>query len=130
MKETDSRALGAKGEKYAVKFLKKSGFKILEKNYKTAVGEVDIIARDGGEIVFAEVKTRQKNPMVPGVFAVDRKKQRNIMKTASVYILSKKVTLQPRFDIIEIEIDTDTGKPASCRHIKNAFMQGGEYAAF
>ncbi len=51
--------LGEKGEELAVRFLKKKGYKIIKQNYKTRIGEIDIIARDGNALVFIEVKTRE-----------------------------------------------------------------------
>lgn len=97
--------LGALGEKLAVKYLKQKKYKILEKNYKTKMGEIDIIAKDRDFLVFVEVKSRSYDPLVSGVYAVDQKKRRHIFKAASFYIYRTKSDLQPRFDIIEIEID-------------------------
>ena len=75
MKPFSNRSFGALGEKLAAKYLKQQGYKILYKNYKNKLGEIDIIARDGGEIVFIEVKTRSADPYLSGVYSVDRRKQ-------------------------------------------------------
>ena len=69
------KLLGRAGEKLAVDFLKKKGFKILKTNYKTVVGEIDIIAQDREYIVFIEVKTRSSDNYGLPREAVDRKKQ-------------------------------------------------------
>ncbi|MBQ9248330.1 MAG: YraN family protein, partial [Ruminococcus sp.] len=73
MKSFSNRQFGDLGEKLAAKYLKEHGCKILKKNYKTKLGEVDIIARDGGEIAFIEVKTRSADPYLSGMYAVDQR---------------------------------------------------------
>lgn len=125
-----NKEFGALGEKLAVKYLKQQGYKILEKNYKTKVGEIDIIARDGKEVVFIEVKTRDSDPYLSGMYAVDQRKQFHIMRTAAFYLDAERCTLQPRFDIVEVEIDRSSGKLKSVNHIKNAFWQTEDYARF
>lgn len=121
---------GALGEKLAAKHLKQHGCKILEKNYKNKLGEIDIIARDGGEVVFVEVKTRSADPFLSGKYSVDARKQQHILRTASRYLDETKSKLQPRFDVIEVEIDRPSGKLVSVNHIKAAYMQTETYARF
>ena len=121
---------GAFGEKFAVKYLKKKKYKILEKNYKTKVGEIDIIAKDRGYLVFVEVKSRSFDPLVTGSYAVDQKKRLHIFKTASLYMKQNKTALQPRFDILELEIDRNKKKVISYNHYENAFIWEGDYARF
>ena len=130
MKSFSNRQFGDLGEKLAAKYLKEHGCKILEKNYKTKLGEVDIIARDGGEIAFIEVKTRSAEPYLSGRYAVDQRKQFHIMRTASQYMEHKRLRLQPRFDVIEVEVDRGSGKLVRINHIKNAFWQTEDYARF
>ena len=122
--------LGALGEKYAEKYLKKQHYKILEKNYKVKLGEIDIIAQYGGYMVFVEVKSRSADPLVSGYYAVDKKKRLHIIRTADFYMRRKKSLLQPRFDIIEVEIDKISRKVVSCHHYENAFIWEGSYARF
>ena len=130
MKPMTNQRFGALGEKYAADYLKKQYCKILEKNYKNKLGEIDIIARDGEEIVFIEVKTRSAEPYLSGQYSVDKRKQFHIMRTASHYLTVTRCALQPRFDIIEIEADRATGQLKSVNHIKNAFWQTENYARF
>ena len=125
-----NQAFGALGEKFAAKYLRQQGYKILNRNYKNRLGEIDIIARDGGEIVFIEVKTRSAAPYLSGMYAVDSRKQFHILRTAAAYLRAQAASLQPRFDVIEVEIDRDTGKLVSINHIKNAFGQTEAYARF
>ena len=126
----NNATLGKFGEDYAADQLKKSGYKILNRNYRTKFGEIDIIAQKKNEIIFVEVKTRKADPFVSGVYSVNIKKQRRIIKSAFVYISEYHCDLQPRFDVIEIEVDCKKQKVTSYNHIENAFIQEGEYAAF
>ena len=125
-----NREFGALGERFAAAYLRKLGYKILEKNYKNTLGEIDIIAEAGGEIVFVEVKTRSARPYLSGKYSVDKRKQHHIMRTASAYTEFTGCTLQPRFDVIEIEIDRSAGRLVDINHIKHAFSQTSAYAPF
>ena len=107
--------LGRAGEVKAAEFLKKKGYKILEKNYKTPLGEIDIIATDKEYIVFIEVKTRSGDEYGAPSEAVNLKKQQKYHKTALYYLQRNKKMDEPcRFDVIEIE-------DGQINHILNAF---------
>ena len=125
-----NREFGAVGERYAAEYLKQQHYKILKKNYKNRLGEIDIIARDGGEVVFIEVKTRSRSPYLSGRYAVDLRKQFHIMRAAAYYLSSSRCTDQPRFDVIEVEVDRSSGTLKSIDHLKNAFGQTESYARF
>ena len=84
-------------------------------------GEVDIIAANKEYIVFAEVKTRRRDPMLTGMYAVNATKRQHIRNTAKMYLAKYPSKLQPRFDVIEIEMDISNGKVVSVNHIENAF---------
>ena len=124
-----NKELGALGEQYAEKYLKKQKYKILEKNYKCQLGEIDLIARDGDEIAFIEVKTRPAHPYVRGMYAVDQRKQQHILRCAACYLAEHPTALQPRMDVLEVELDGDN-KLVRVNHIKAAFIQTGDYARF
>ena len=130
MKELTNRGFGELGEKLAVKYLRKKRYKILEKNYRNLFGEVDIIARDEDDIVFAEVKTRSASPFLSGEYAVDRRKREHIMRVAAQYLKDNRCDLQPRFDIIAVELDRATGKLVAVKHYESAFIQSGGYAKY
>lgn len=130
MKPFSNQAFGALGEKLAAAYLKQQHYKILKKNYKNKLGEIDIIARDGEEIVFVEVKTRSMSPYLGGQYAVDQRKQFHIMRTAAYFLDTKKIQLQPRFDVLETEVDRLTGKLIHVEHYKAAFTQTEDYARF
>ena len=134
MKALTDREFGALGEKLAAGHLKKKHYKILEKNYKISAGEIDIIACNKERLVFVEVKTRSADPYIRGMYAVDRRKQEHIFRTAAAYMRENKdkpqTKLQPRFDVIEIELDRETGKLVRLNHFENAFGQTGDYARY
>jgi putative endonuclease len=110
--------LGNKGEELAVKFLKKNGYAIKIRNYKTRIGEIDIIAADGDVLVFVEVKTRESLEFGHPFEAVNARKRKKIANVALLY-LKKFDDLPPcRFDIVSIFINN--GK-AECELIKDAF---------
>ncbi len=98
------KLLGRVGEKKAVDFLKSKGYKILEINYKTHLGEIDIIAQDKEYTVFIEVKTRSSYDYGSGAEAVNARKQEKYFKVATEYLLRKGKMEEPcRFDVVEIE---------------------------
>ncbi len=94
--------LGEKGEELAVKFLKKNGYKIIEQNYKTPLGEIDIIAKDGDAIVFIEVKARESLAYGMPFESVNRAKKRKIARVALLYLKRFKEVPPCRFDVISI----------------------------
>ena len=98
------KLLGRVGEKKAEEYLKEKGYDISAKNYKTHVGEIDIICKDGDTIVFVEVKTRSNDSYGKPSEAVDYKKREKYVKVAKEYLLKKGLTdVSCRFDVIEIE---------------------------
>ena len=107
--------LGRAGEVKAGDFLKNKGYKILEKNYKTHIGEIDLIAKDGDTLVFVEVKTRLNDDYGAPSEAVNAKKQQKYYLVATEYLVRNKLTdSQCRFDVVEIE-------NGQINHIFNAF---------
>ena len=104
--KTINLLIGLKGESLAVKYLKGLGYKILEQNYKTHMGELDIIAKDKDRIVFVEVKSRSTLSKGFGREAVTQDKIRHLRSSATMYLKSKKLLDEKiRFDIIEIVDD-------------------------
>lgn len=110
-----SNATGAQGEFDAAEYLKKKKYKILAKNYKNKLGEIDIIAKDKDYIVFIEVKTRSSLAFGRPSEAVTPAKQHKVQLAAQVYLKQERLTDQPcRFDVIEVLDD-------KINHIENAF---------
>lgn len=97
--------LGKSGEDLAVRELKRRGYAILARRYRTRGGEIDIIARDGATVVFVEVKMRETRDFGGAAEAVTALKQRRIMHTALDYLMRHHLTAAPcRFDVVSIEL--------------------------
>jgi len=111
------KELGNKGETIASGYLKEIGYKILEKNFRTRDGEIDLIAQDSEEIVFIEVKTRRNSNFGYPEEAVDEKKVEKMIKVANSWLEAKeKFDNSWRIDIIAIELNI---RPPKITHIKN-----------
>jgi putative endonuclease len=111
--------LGKKGEELAVAQLKKLKFKILERNYKCRLGEIDIVAREKDTLVFVEVKTRASADFGGPAAAVTVHKQRQLSRVALTYLSQKNLTDIPaRFDVVAVEF---TPPAPRIEVIRNAF---------
>jgi len=111
--------LGVRGENHAARYLRQKGYSIILRNYRTGMGEIDIIARDGDTLVFVEVKTRANDDPSPET-QVHAFKQRQITKMARLYLSKYGIPLPPaRFDVIAIVWPDD--QPPTVRHTINAF---------
>ncbi len=100
---SENRAKGTKGEEIAVKEMKKAGYTILERNFRRASGEIDIIAQKENMLVFTEVKFRQTEKNGIPCEAVTKEKQKRIAETAQYYIAENNIsTLDIRFDVAEV----------------------------
>ena len=97
------KLLGQEGEDRAAKFLIEQGYRILERNYRTKSGEIDLIALHKDEVVFVEVKTRTSDAFGAPELAVNPRKQRSMIKAALGYIKYKKLHQVPcRFDVVTV----------------------------
>jgi len=124
--KTDKQETGRLGEGLAAEFLREKGYEILEMNVHAGHGELDIVARQGEILVFAEVKTRhakqgQNSPYGTPADAVDRRKQEMLVKTAEEYrkLHPEYAELFPRIDVIEIYLDQNDS-PTAVEHYENA----------
>lgn len=107
--------LGVLGEEQAVKYLLKNKYKILETNFKTMFGEIDIIAKIKNVIVFVEVKTRNNLKFGFPCESVTQNKQHKIKMVAEFFLIKNKLLKNEiRFDVIEI-------LNSEIKHITNAF---------
>lgn len=102
--------IGKNGENKVCKYLEKKGYKILDKNFSCKIGEIDIIALEKEQIIFIEVKTRTNcNYGLPSE-AVNKKKIKNIYRTAEFYMATRNLyCIDTRIDVIEVYYDN--GKP-------------------
>ena len=114
------KTLGNRGEEIAATFLIKNGYSILQRNYRRQFGEIDIIAKDGEDLVFIEVKTRTSDMFGTPFHSVHRKKQQQIITTAQEYLVRHNLCDSPvRFDVISIEFRSEQNPVIEL--IKNAF---------
>ena len=120
-----TKDIGTVGEKYAAKFLKKKGFRILHQNLHVSHNELDIIAANKELILFVEVKTRTSNPdqtyFGTPSSAVDRGKRMRTVEAAQAYLRSNPTKRQPRMDVIEVWLSPERLSLVSINHIENAF---------
>lgn len=114
----NSKPLGQRGEELAARHLRSLGYKIIRRNFVSPLGEIDIIARDGGTIVFVEVKTREQDEPTPED-QVNRHKQHQLTRVAKLYLGKYASPPAARFDVVAI-VWPAQGKPV-IRHIQHAF---------
>ncbi|MGF7431737.1 YraN family protein [Thermoanaerobacterium thermosaccharolyticum] len=119
----NNKILGNLGESIAEKYLLKSGYVVVSKNFRCPIGEIDIIALNKNSLIFVEVKTRTSTKFGHPKEAVNYYKKNKIIKVAETFLsYNKKYTnYLSRFDVIEILIDPKTFKLNNLNHIKNAF---------
>jgi putative endonuclease len=111
--------LGKEGEKVAERYLRKKGYRVVERNYRCPAGEVDLIVLDRRVIVFVEVKTRTDHRFGTPLEAVESRKQRKMIQAAQFFISQKKLHQRDaRFDVVGIS--WPGGDPV-VQHIQNAF---------
>jgi len=114
------RELGLRGENLAARFLQDKGYHILQRNYHTRYGELDIICKKDGLIVFVEVKTRKSTKFGSPEEAVTRQKINHLRKAALIYLHNQDHSYyEIRFDVITVLIDADS--QVTINHIKQAF---------
>src|SRR3990170_3110381 len=100
---------GQAGEKLAVEFLKKAGFKVIETNFKSKSGEIDIIAQEKDTLVFVEVKTRSSGQFGLPEEAVNERKIQHIIKSAEIYrVTHRNLPTGDRIDVVAIELENST----------------------
>jgi len=110
---------GKEGEAFAVKYLRKKGYRIIATNYQTPIGEIDIVARDSDTIVFVEVKTRQSLSYGYPFEAVTGHKRQRLKRLALYYLKVHKINDMPcRFDVIGLYLRNGTYQ---VQHIVDAF---------
>ena len=119
------KELGAKGEEIAVRYLKSRGYRILERNYRIKLGEIDIIAEQGADLVFIEVKTRSDTLFGSPFDSVTAAKQRQLSKVALEYIGKRGCHNRPaRFDVVGVQLKSENAarsQDAKIELLKNAF---------
>ena len=120
------KSLGQRGEDAAERFLRRQGFYILERDVRSRLGELDLVAADGRTVVFIEVKTRSSNAAGRPVEAVDDQKQRRITRAALGYLKARGLLEHAaRFDVVSVHWPQSSRRP-TIEHYRNAFPAVGE----
>lgn len=110
---------GQMGEMEAARYLRKKGYRILDANYHSRFGEIDLIAEKNGFLAFVEVKARARETFMAARESVTKTKQQKIIRTALLYLSENPMELQPRFDVIEVIGSPE--KDCKITHMENAF---------
>ena len=117
--------LGALGERHAARLLRGKGYRLLEANYRTPRGELDLIARDGDTLIFVEIRTRTSEDTLTPLSSVDERKQQHIVRTARAYLRARRLPECPcRFDVVEV-VARPAGRVVEMRHYEGAFGEDG-----
>lgn len=120
----DRLQLGRIGEQAAVAHLEARGYRILARNFRCALGEIDLIAAQGDVTVFVEVKSRSTDEFGPPFEAITRLKQRRLMRLATFYLKGKSRVDRPaRFDAVSVTIRPD-GYVEGVELLVDAFQAG------
>ena len=118
--------LGKIGERKAVRYLRKLGFVILTTNYRTILGEIDIVAREENILAFIEVKTRSSGDYGLPQEAVDRRKQRQMIRMAHSFLNDRgDQGMACRFDVVAVLIGAG-GRTREIDLIRDAFNESSE----
>jgi putative endonuclease len=121
-------SLGELGEEHAARYLRRHGYKVLVRRFRSRAGEIDIVCRQGEWLVFVEVKTRRGEEIAAPSEAVDRVKQRHMSKVALDYLrLLHYPEVRFRFDIVEVIWPAGRRKPVEMRIIQDAFEMSEPY---
>ena len=121
--KNENKLLGVFGEDAADRWLRRHGYRVLERNFSCRFGEIDIIARKGKYLIFAEVKMRKNADHGAAREFVTPAKQKRIFQTAEYWLMKNPTDLQPRFDVLEVYAPegTATRKP-EINHLEDAFQ--------
>jgi len=113
--------LGRRGEEISVEFLRKQGYKIMDRNYRCPQGEIDIVAKDKDVLCFVEVKTRRTEKYGLPAEAVNCHKQEKLARVALTYLKEKNISQQElRFDVVSVY-------PDRIEIMKDAFLVTKDY---
>jgi putative endonuclease len=117
---TERQAVGAYGERVAARHLQQQGLVVLDRNWRCPDGELDLVLRDGDDVVFCEVKTRRGGGFGPPAEAVTADKVRRLRRLARLWLEQSQVRPHAlRFDVVEV-LPQPRGGPV-VEHIRGAF---------
>lgn len=119
------RTVGDEGEGRAEAYLRRQGFRILGRKVRSPLGELDLVADDGGVLVFIEVKRRRTGAFGGAIEAVDARKRAKLIQLAAQYLAQHRIRNRAcRFDVVVIQ--DDGGTAGALQHITNAFDLEGD----
>jgi putative endonuclease len=122
-----TRAVGQSGEALAARFLEGRGMRIVGRNLRSRLGEIDMVARDRATVVFVEVKTRHGSGGDPPHAAVDRRKRARLARLARAYLARRRLgDVASRFDVVAVTLDPAGGR-ARFDHFIDAFPAGEDH---
>lgn len=116
----EAKRRGYRGEEAVGAWLRERGWRIVERNFHSKFGEVDLIAEDGTFLAFVEVKLRRDEDFAAAREAVTLAKQRRLRMTAALYLQWHPTNLQPRFDVAEVYAPKGCQRP-EINYLENAF---------
>ena len=116
------RELGDWGEEKAARYLRRKGYRILDRNFSCRQGEIDIVAEKSGVVAFVEVKLRKNADFAQAREFVTARKQARILAAARLWLSVHDCEEQPRFDVIEVYApDGSNSLRVRIEHLENAF---------
>jgi len=116
-----NRALGKLGEDIAARFLSRKAYRIIARNVRTYLGEIDMVAKKGSDIIFVEVKARKSTFFGPPYLAITSSKKRKLIQCALCYLKMKKIEeVRWQIDVVSIELDDFDNSVVILEHFKNA----------
>ena len=119
------KSLGQEGEAAAEQYLRRKGYRIVARNLRSQLGELDLVAEDGRVLVFVEVKARRTGAFGGAIYAVHQRKQEKLIQLAALYLARHHIKDRLcRFDVVLLQAVGDG--PAQIEHIQNAFEVSGE----
>ena len=121
---TPETELGQKGERTAARFLRRQGYRVLERNFRCTAGEIDLVVFRDGVIAFVEVRSRMAPAQVDPMSTVTRSKQQRLIRAAHRYAALHNLHREDvvlRFDVVAVLFDVG-GRPNDVRHVENAFQ--------
>jgi putative endonuclease len=119
------RRLGHEGESAAEQYLQHKGYRIVARNLRSSLGELDLVAEDGQVLVFVEVKARRTDAFGGAIHAVHQRKQEKLIRLAAQYLARHHIKDRLcRFDVVLLQ-GTDTVS-SQIEHIQNAFEVSGD----
>lgn len=115
----EAREVGRRAEDCAARFLGNLGMRLLQRNFRTGTGEIDLVLQDGETIVFCEVKARKSDRFGRCEEFVDYRKRRKLLRAARAYLAKERRARFYRFDVVEVYYEL-----GCVRHIENVEMEG------